>query len=82
MTRDQALLRALQGDPAVPGLGRLCQELLADCVGGIVMRPPAVDLAIPKPCSPRRRQSWSDERRAKFRNTIALRRKAWQGIET
>jgi hypothetical protein len=85
-----ALARALAGDPSIPGMGRLCQELLAARVGGEIMRPPepmperrkkgASNQPRTMPIDDPRRLPKSEETKAKIRATWARKRKAKQGI--
>lgn len=72
MSRDDALRRALTLPPDIPGVGRLCQELLADITGRRVTVPVA---PIEKLIHGNAGKPWSASRRAAYERTIAARRK-------
>ena len=67
-----AIQHALACDPATPGNGRLCQELLATLLGKPITRKPApIEPLNDRPCQ---RAQWTDDRRARFRATLRAKR--------
>jgi hypothetical protein len=76
---DQAIDFALSCDPAVPGAGRLCQELLAVALQTAVSRPPAPPAERLNRIAAHCMAPWTDERRAKHRDTCIRKRQARMG---
>lgn len=69
---------ALASHPDRIGVGRLCQELLADVTGERLAVNACNQVSFPqtgpKPGMPRPRAAWSAERRAKYQETIMRKR--------
>lgn len=77
--REEALAFALSRSPDVPGVGRLCQELLAETVGREVevetVEPIRLDGRTRDPAKGKvRRSPWTEERRAKVELTWVRKR--------
>lgn len=76
---EEAMAFALGRAPDVPGVGRLCQELLGHLLGREVASEKdellRLDRRFRDPSQPRRKRSgWSEERRAKVELTWARKR--------
>lgn len=72
--RAKAIAFALSSPADRIGVGRLCQELLADLTGEAVVGTPCELLRLPRGGKAGGRPEWTEERRERFKETMRKKR--------